>query len=305
MTTSFPIASGYGNFPNGVYAPEAFKKEALYYFRQMSTVDSITTSMDGFGITDIDTKIHIRLQPQVSVKPYTRGANLDLENITDTETTLEIDQGNYYFFQIDDLVEGQSDVDYMSLCAESAAYQVKDAYDREILSYMVSTVYSGNVVGASGSEKTIGYGSGNDYTPLDAIAYLGEKLDVMNVPQTGRFVVFNPAFATALARETGKLVEVQVTGDSESLIRNKGILDRDIHGFTLFKTNNLALNANSKPVLLAGHVGAVVTSQNFVKDETMVSPFQFGKWRRGLHVYGRNTVRTDSLALMHMNIGDV
>lgn len=305
MTSQYPIAAGYDNFNQGIFAPEVFKQEALYYFRQLAIAEDITTSMDGSGITDILTTVHIRKQPQITVRPYVRGQNLQTQSIQEEELTLSIDQGNYYRFKLDDVMVGQSDVNYEELCGESAAYEVRDAYDTDILDFISDSAHADNTLGASSSEKTIGYGDANDYRPLDAISELVLQLDESNVPSTGRWFVAPPSFYNLLRREVGKLVEVQVTGDAKSLIRDKGVLDMGIHGFTMFQTNNAPTNANSKPVLMAGHVNAVATAQNFVKERVLPDANDFGNIFDGLHVFGRQVLRPHSLAIMHASLGDV
>lgn len=304
MTSQYPVASGYSNFSAGLFAPDVFKQEALYYFRQLAIADDITTSMDGSGITDILTTVHIKKQPQLTVRPYVRGGNLLTQNMSEEELTLSIDQGNYYQFKLDDVMVGQSNVNYEELCGESAAYEIRDAYDKNILAFIKNSVNSSNILGSSGSEKTIGYGSSNNYRPLDAISALCLLLDQNNVPSTGRWFVASPEFYNMLRREVGKLVEVQVTGDPKSLIRDKGVMDMDIHGFTMFMTNNAPVNANSKPVLLAGHTSALATAQNFVKEEMLRDPNDFGNIFRGLHVFGRQVLRSHSLAMLHASLAD-
>lgn len=303
-TNPFPIAAGHGNFPNGVFSPDLFAKEALYYFRQLSVVDEITNNQYEGMIQNQGDTVHIRKQPQISIKAYKRGTTLETQNIVDEETTLVIDKGNYFQFAIDTVMDTQSDVDYEELASESAAYELRDAYDLEVLDYIFDNVDSNNVEGSSGSEKTIGYGSGNDYRPLDAISRLNRILSEDNVPNTGRWLAASPEFFEALSREVGKLVEVQVTGDSKSLIRDKGVLDMPIHGFTMFQTNNAPTNASGNPILLAGHVSSTATATQLIENQVLPNPNDFGYIYRGLHVYGRKVLRPKALAAMHMSIGD-
>lgn len=305
MENPFPQAAGFGNFPNGYFSSDLFHKEALYYLRQVSIVDDITTSEYQGEITKQGDTVHIRKQPQVSVRPYKRGTKLKTQNLADEKTTIKIDQGNYYQFEIDHVMATQADIDYESLAGESAAYELRDAYDQAVLANIFAATAAANIEGASGSEKTVGYGSANDFRPLDAIARLNRVLTENNVPNSGRWLVASPEFYEALSREAGKLVEVRVTGDSKSLLRDKGVLDQSIHGFTMFETNNAVTNAAGKPVLLAGHVSAYATAQQILLDEVIPNPDDFGKIFRGLHVYGDDVLRTKALAAMHMSIGDV
>lgn len=305
VTNPFPSAAGYNNFPNGVFSPDIFSKEALYFFRQLSIVDEITTSEYEGEISGMGDTVHIRKQPDVTVRTYTRGTNLQIQDLIDEEITLIIDQGNYYNFKMDKVMMQQSDVDYEEMAAEAAAYRIRDAYDIDILEYIRDQVIADNVDGSAGTPKTVGYGTGNDYTPLDAINRLVTLLDEANVPGNGRWFVARPAFYEALSREVSKLIEVQVTGDAQSLIRDKGVLDQSIHGFTMFKTNNAPQDSSSNNLLLAGHVSAVATATQLTENEMLQNPNDFGYIHRGLHVYGRKDLRPSALAKMHITIGDV
>jgi hypothetical protein len=293
VSNPFPTAAGYGNMPNGVFSPDLFAQEALYYFRQLSIVDDITTSEYEGQIAEQGDTVHIRKQPKVTVRSYTRGTKLQLQNLVDEELTLIIDQGNYFFYPLDDVMMKQADVDYESLAGESAAYELRDAYDRDILSYMVTQINPDNIVGASGTEETIGYGVGNDFTPLDALNRLNRILDENNVPSSGRWFVASPAFYEALGKEVG------------TMVKSKGVLDQSIHGFVMFKTNNAPVNANGKPFIMAGHVGAVATATQLIKNETLVNPDDFGMLYRGLHVFGRKGLRPSTMAGMHISIEEV
>ena len=317
MTSAYPVSAGYNNFPNGLFAPESWKKEALLYLRQASTVEAITSSFDGDAITDIFTTVHIPKQPRVTVSAYERGATLTTQYINDEETTLSIDKGNSYAFEIDPITQGQSYIDYEALCQESAAYELKDAMDRETLAYMASKVSSSNLYGAVGSPQAVDY-AGTNPTPLDALSRLNRILNEQNVPENGRFAVITPRFEEALMKEVGLLNRANETGDAKGSVSN-GVRSRMVNGFTLFVTNNLtavntgtafptyyypdggttALSAlsDSSDYILAGHTSAVATAQNLVKNETIVNPTRFGLIQRGLHVYGHSVLRREALAL--------
>lgn len=301
----FPKAAGFGNFPNGNFSPDIFAKEGLYYLRQLSVVDDITISDYQGEITKQGDTVHIRKQPKVTVREYKRGTKLKTQNLEDDKTTLVIDSGNYYQFEIDDVMVAQSDQDYEAMAAESAAYEIRDAYDRAILANIFAAVKSTNVVGVSGTEKTIGYGSGNDFTPMDALSRLNRILTENNVPNTGRWAVASPEFIEALSREAGILNSADRLGGGSALLRDKGVLNRPIHNFTMFETNNAPVNANDKPVLLVGHVSAYATAQQLTNNEVLRNPDDFGNIHRGLHVFGDTCLRDTALACMHMNIGDV
>lgn len=304
VSTPFPQAAGHGNFPNGVFSPDLFAQEALYYFRQLSIIDEITTSEYNDQIESLGDTVHIRTQPKVTVKTYTRGGGLDYQDLNDAETILKIDQANFFAHKLDSIMMKQADIDYSALVADSAAYELRDKYDRDVMQFMVDGATE-NTQGASGSELTIGFGGGNDFTPVDALNRLDRILTEENIPSTGRWLVMNPAYLEVLGKEKSTLIEANTMGDSQSALRDKGLLMKPIHGFTTFVTNNLPGADSGEPILLAGHTCSTATATQLIENEMLRDPNDFGDLYRGLQVYGREVIRPSALVKMHITIGDV
>jgi hypothetical protein len=184
------------------------------------------------------------------------------------------------------------------MATDSGSYALKDAYDTNILSAISSGVDSGNALGA----VTVGFGSGNTYTPLDLISRLARTLDDDNVPEENRWFAASPAYFEALRREDSKLIEVNVTGDPKSLVRDTRLgTSLMIHGFNLYKSNNMP---TSGTVVLAGHKMATATASSILKSEVIRSQDSFGNIYRGLFVFGRKVLRAVALASATVTIGD-
>ena len=106
--------------------------------------------------------------------------------------------------------------------------------------------------------------------------------------------------------EDGKIVEAQVMGDKESIMRaGKLASGQKIAGFTVFQSNNAPAHSASVPILLAGHVDATATASQVMKSRVLPNPNAFGYVYDGLHVYGRKVLRTNALAKMFISIGNV
>jgi len=299
---TFPAAPGYGNFPNGSAVPTIFDNKILRSLKITSVVDEITNDNYSGTIRDKGDTVRILKQPIVTVQPYTRGINLMTQDIVDTDLSLVIDHGNYYQYALEDIEVVQSHIDWEDACADAAGYALHNTYDAEVLTYMAGQVATATTVAGT---QTIGYGTGNNFTPYNALNRLARLLDEQNVPEEGRWVVAAPAFWEAMADEDGKIVEAQVMGDPESIIRNRKLAtSRELAGFTCFKSNNAPVSG-SNPQLLAGHVDAVATASQVLKSRVLPNPNQFGNLYSGLHIYGRKALRPIALALMTITIGNV
>lgn len=306
MSTGFPAVAGYGQLSGGAAFPTIFDNKILRSLKISSVVDEITNDNYSGVIRDKGDTVRIVKQPVVSVRPYTRGIQLERQQIVDEDLSLVIDQGNYYSYALEDIEVVQSHIDWEDACADAAGYALHNAYDAEILTYISSNVASANIVGTGGAPKTIGYGSGNNFTPYNALNRLARLLDEANVPEDGRWVVAAPAFWEIIADEDSKLVEAQVMGDPESMMRARKLAtSRPLAGFTCFKSNNAPSFSSTVPILLAGHVDAVATASQVLKSRVLPNPNAFGNLYDGLHIYGRKALRPVALAEMYMSIGNV
>lgn len=299
---SLGVAAGYGNLPNGNSVPTIFDNKILRSLKITSVVDEITNDSYSGSIRDKGDTVRILKQPIVTVQTYTRGTQLITQDIVDEDLSLVIDKGNYYQYALEDIEVVQSHVDWEDACADAAGYALHNTYDSEVLTYMAGQVSTSTTVSGT---KTIGYGTGNDFTPYNAMNRLARLLDEQNIPEDGRWIVGSPAFWEMVADEDGKIVEAQVMGDPESILRNRKLAtSRMLAGFTCFKSNN-ATTSGGSPQLLAGHVDATATASQVLKSRVLPNPNQFGNLYSGLHIYGRKTLRTVGLALMTMTLGSV
>lgn len=293
---AFTAAAGYAQLPNGVYAPDIFSKKVIKAFRQVSVADEITNNEFEGEISGMGSSVKILKEPQITVGDYARGQAIESpQDLIDEDISLTIDQGKFYHFQLQDIETKQSHVDLASMAADNAGFKLKDAYDENILAYMLAQATAGTGLGTSGSPITVGYGAG-EVTPLNVINRMARLLDDNNVPDDGgRFFLAAPSFYEALAQEDSKAVDIMVTGDPQSLIRNRKLGARPYHGMTMFKSTNAPLTAGSDLSIIAGHKGAVATAKQLVKVESFRSQKSFGTEFRGLLVFGRKAVRTEAL----------
>lgn len=302
---AYPAASGYGNLPNGNWSPVIYSKKVIKFLRQISIVDEITnTEFEGEIESHGDT-VRIMKQPIVTVTSYTRGKTMAAQDLTDTDITMVIDQGNQYKFRVNDIEKRQSHLNWEDQASESAAYALKDAYDREVLALMLANITVTSGAGTDAAPVTVSYNGGADFTPVNILARLARKLDEQNVPDDGgRFIVANPAFYEQLYQEDSKLIDVAVIGDPQSVIRARKLgTTRTIHGFNLWKTNNAPVGAsNGTAAILAGHNMATATAKNILMTERLRDPDDFAWQYRGLMVYGRKVIRPEALTAAYVSL---
>ena len=313
-------AAGYSNLPNGNFQAEIYSQKVLKFFRRASVVEDITNTDYAGEIESYGDTVRIIKEPTVTISAYARGAVVTPQDLTDDEVQLTVDQAQAFAFKVDDIEERQSHVNFEALATSSGAYSLKRNYDKNVLQLMIDNA---GIKGASGSVETdsnlgttgtphtmAGSDSGDEAVQI--MALMARKLDEQDVPEESRWFVAPPRFYEQLYKAGSKIVEVQVTGDSVSPLRNGLVTNQKIMGFTLYKSNALRQSADAttttdmvtlsgvgtgENIVLGGHMSSTATANSIAKTEVIRDPDSFADVVRGLHVYGRKVIRPESLCL--------
>ena len=256
-------------------------------------------------------RVKIRTKPTLIINDYLVNGDLALQRPVGSSVELTIDKGKYFAAILDDVIEKQSDINNLSLWADDASEQMKITVDTGVLLSILNQAnpanqgatagaISGNInLGTSGAPvATVGRNpSTGQVEIIDVILRLGQCLDELNIPETGRWVVM-PTWATFQIKRS-ELREVFISGDSVSILRNGrfGQVDR----FTIYASNLLpngvaaGLAAGVYPIF-AGHAHALTFASQMTNVETIRSERTFGQILRGLQVYGSAVLDNKALA---------
>lgn len=311
-----------------VWVPEIFSKNVLMRFTRESVVEGITNS-DYFGeISAFGDSVRIITEPNITITTYGRGDTMTSANYNDAEHTLVLDQAHAYQFEVEDIETQLAHVGWEQLVSNAATYNMKMAYDLNVLAYFeaeMGRILLANKVIATdplarlfvrretaGNEtlmaadtvvadiitqlKVDSYRLNNDLSsvtagdihPLDLISKMGLYLDKQDVPEEGRYIVVSPEFVEKLTAADSQLINVDYRGGQADF--TNGLVAQDVRGFKVFKSNNATAG-----FLLGGHMSAVATANSIVKTEKLRSHDGFRDKIRGLHVFGRATVRENAL----------
>src|SRR5210317_2622383 len=133
---AFQTAAGYGNLPNGNFSPIIYSQKVQQAFRKTSVVESITNS-DYFGeIANYGDTVKIIKEPEITVKEYARGVNIQPQDLDDEDFSLVVDKANYFAFKVDDIEEAHSHINFQTLASDRAAFRLADQHDQEVLGYL-------------------------------------------------------------------------------------------------------------------------------------------------------------------------
>ena len=301
MADAFSSASGWANLAQGNWVPEIYSQNVLMFFRRAAVAEAITNT-DYYGeIAALGDTVKIIKEPVITVADYVRGQSLQTQALDDDQDTLLVDQGKYFQFAVDDIEKKQAHLNWESLSTSSAAYALKNSYDAAILDFIETsstTNVFGTDAGIGSGAIDLGYAAG-ETSPLQVMNRLCRLLDDDDVPEEGRWFVASPEFWEVMGDENSKLMGVDFTGDVNSKMRNGRITDGLIRGFHCYKTNNAPApgsGTTTANAALAGHMSAIATASQIAEIESLRSEDFFGDKVRGLHVYGRKSLRETALA---------
>jgi len=293
---AFPRASGYNNLAssNGAFSPVLYSKKVQLALRKESVCEAVTNT-DYFGeISAMGDSVRILKEPSVDIVDYKRGTAMSSQDLTDADFSLVVDQANAFQFQVDDIESQHSHANFISLASDNAAYQLKDAFDKNVLGYMMGYEWNGSAwvaITASSGDKAdagagndelfaankikagefggtagnsvplaAGGGSGAVTSPLALLNRIARKMDEANVPSEDRYMVADPVFYEMLQDENSKLINNDFAGgqDAGDMLRNGRVVSGLIRGFKLYKSNNLPYKGTG-----AGTAAASGSTTNF------------------------------------------
>ena len=293
-------ASGYDNLPSGNWLPVIYSQKVQKFFRTASVVEDITNTDYAGEIENFGDTVNIIKEPTISVASYTRGGQINIQNLADDQLQLVVDQANAFAFKVDDIEERQSHVNWEALATSSGAYALKDSYDENVIAAMVSG--AGTTVGSDGSGTDTGFGTSEE-DPANILANAAKRLHGNDVPTDNRWFLGTPEFYEQLGNSSAKLMDASVTGDSKSPLRNGNVLEGRVNGFKLYMTNNFAASTTSNYYkVLYGHMSSTATANAIAKTEVVRDPDSFADIVRGLHVFGRKVLRSAALQCRHLLI---
>jgi len=143
---AFKAAAGHTSLPNGAFSPTIYSKKVQLAFRRASVVQAITNT-EYFGeIASFGDSVKIIREPDIQIRPYTRGKLITPQDLVDEDFTMVVDQANEYAFQLEDVEQAHSHINWMSLATDRAGFKLKDQFDAEVLGYL--TGYKQSVIGA-------------------------------------------------------------------------------------------------------------------------------------------------------------
>ncbi len=248
-------------------------------------------------ITGIGDTVHINYLSAPTVRDYTKGTPIEVEELSTTSTKLNIDQGKYFAFRVHDVDKVQASGDLQGPATRSAGIELRDNADTYLSGLLKDGALAANKLGTVEVIDDDPSKAGAEYSAFKVLVKLANKLNRQSVPTLGRYVVVGPDTYSALLMDP-RFTRVDASGDAEGL-RN-GIVGRAV-GFDVLVSNNAPV-VSGREVAIAGVPDAFAFASQLVETEALRDPAHFGDIVRGLNVYGAAVTRPEGIATAEVKI---
>lgn len=241
--------------------------------------------------------VHIAGIGAVTVADYTKNSNINSpQTLTDSQTTLTIDQQKYWNVQVDDIDIAQQKPKVMSNVIRRATYGMRDAIDQYIAG-LYTDAAAANLVGSDASPKVPNNTAGDSSNVYNLIVDCGTKLTDSKVPTEGRWMVVPPWFYGRLLKEP-TFVKVNESG-SDQTMRN-GVVGK-VAGFDILQSHNVPNTASAKYKVMYGVGDAITFATALTKMEAFRPEARFADAIKGLQVFGAKVVYPEMLGVLTCN----
>ena len=186
-------------------------------------------------ISGMGSQVKINGIGDVTVKPYTKNTPIAAPDVlTDAQTTLDIDQADYFNFSVDDVDVAQQIPKIMTSAMAQASYNMTDVSDSYVADLMVAGVAADNKIGTSATAIV------PDPTPKEkqcmiTLLILEPSLPKLDVPRHGRWIIIPPWSTGELVKDE-RFTNMSASGSPEAL-RN-GFVSR-VAGFDVLESFNV------------------------------------------------------------------
>ena len=274
------------------FIPELWSARLLEHLRKNLVVANLFNRNYEGEISQMGDTVHINQLAEITIKDYT--ANVDIENpdqLSTTDISLIIDQGDYYNFYLNDVDRAQARGDLMDNAMRSSAYGLADKLD----AYLAGLLAEGTLVdglGTDGAPLSI-----NAETAYQLLVKMKVALDKANVPTQGRYILMPPEF------EGFMLLDQRFAGgmgtNNEARLIN-GQVGRAA-GFDIYISNNVKNTEGALYKVVASTIDQATYANQLVKTEAYRREKGFDDGVKGLHVYGAKVLRPEAVAVATVN----
>lgn len=244
-------------------------------------------------ISEYGDTVHIGSIGNITIKKYNKTDIEDPEELSMSDQTLVIDQGDYFNFGIDDVDAAQVRAPLMDKAMARAAYGLSDAVDKFLADKMATS--AGIQIGTTGTPIDFSTGATKAY---DTLVQVKVAMDKANVPKAGRWIVVPPEFEGLMLLDPRFATSFGPEANNRLV---NGLVARGA-GFDIYVSNNVKFGAG-KYEMIASTNETTTYAEQIIKTEAYRPEKRFKDAIKGLHVYGAKVTQGAGIAKVWAKFG--
>lgn len=307
-------SAGYSQYADALITPQFGDRLIARGYCSFVAGDVTDTDYTG-SLTKCGDQITYFIEPEVAINEYQKNQVLDPQELESESVSMVVDRAKYYNVKLDRIDEKQ--ICFIDKWVDSflkrAEYNMKRLLDPEVLMRMaLETAPTNKGMGAGKESQSQDLGEIGNPVPITAanVIEVLTRLDVVlreacRWEDGQMFVVLPNVSRNALM--ASDLKAAYLTGMSQSPILN-GKFPMQLMGFDVYFTDqvphvkDLATNRTAYWIV-AGNKKATGFAQQLQDHEIVSMEKSFGKYYRGLWVYGHKPFLRDALAVLYATFG--
>ncbi|MCD7784401.1 MAG: P22 coat protein - protein 5 domain protein [Oscillospiraceae bacterium] len=273
------------------FIPELWSARLLSALEKVHVAGNLVNRDYEGEIKQCGSSVHINTIGDITVSDYEKGTEIaDPEELSTSDTYLEIDQAKYFNFQIEDVDAAQAAGDIMDKAMQRSAYALNDIADGYILETLALNADENNIIGG---DAPIALTADNVYSYIVKLRLI---LDKNNVPHEGRSIVLPPD-VYALLLQDSRFTGSGSMGEETS---RSGFIGR-IAGFDIYESNDCYSDGTSFSI--TAQVPSACTYVEQILETTAYRPEKrFADAVKGLHVYGAMVTDPTQIAVLNCTV---
>jgi len=271
------------------FIPEIWSGRVLARLNKALVYKNVCTTEYEGEISGFGDVVKINEIGPVTINTYnsTSTGALTVQNLTDAQKLLKIDQSKYYAFWMDAQDGAQIKPKLVREGLEEAAFGLANNIDTYI-----SRLYADAGLAVGGTS-----GTGVDVSSTNVLKYLSlaqQKLDETNTPKMGRWIVVPPWFAQKMT-----LSNIALNTDNSKTL-NSGYIGTSMYGFDVYVSNNVYhASGTDRAAILCGYKGSIALAVQVMSTrESESGTIGFKTLYKGLVVYGAKVIRPNNLGIL-------
>lgn len=274
---------------NSIVHPEVWNDALLEKINKVNVALNFVNPALTEKVLEQGEKVHVVTPGSITVGTYTKGTDVTVQDVTDVDEYLQVNDALYWAFDVDHIDRVQSNPQTVAGYMKEAGKAMSRAVDSYVFASHTAAATANKITGASNAALSLATNK-----PYALFLKAVRALNDQDAPQDERWIVISPQVHEALLSDTTNFVRASALGDLVvSTARFEGATARNTPGFVgqvlgldVYLSTNLPVSTTNH-YLIYGQGQPIDYVSQFSTVEAVPLPRQFGTALKGLILHGK------------------